>query len=238
MGLVIDIAQDIGVNRIIINGDLLDFYSVNMHGPKHPTVMESLESELFAGYEFLQDIRKRFPNVEIIYNFGNHENRLDRWILKNCRSLFNIVTVAKQLHLDSLDIDYREYNRRYQLEKTNLFIQHSPPSYSVNAAMTSLTKKLDISTIYGCTHRSQKVSLTGGSGSVHSTWCNGWLGSTTLSEEHREVFSYAKGHENWQQSFSIITVDEGVHFFVDQIDIKTIGEKRACVVNGFLYEKI
>lgn len=238
LGLVIDVAEDIGVSRIVINGDLVDFYSINAHGPKSPLVLESLESELFAAYEFLKDLRKRFPKIPIVYNMGNHEHRLTRFILKNCKAFHNIVSIEKQLFLENLNIEYREYNRKYQLEETNLFIQHSPPSYSVNAAMTSLKTKLDTSSIYGCTHRVQKACLTGDSGNVHSVWMNGWLGSTTLTEGHREVFSYAKGHNNWQQSFMIVTVDNGKEFFVDQIDIKPNGKKRSCVVEGSLYEKV
>lgn len=233
--LIISIAEDIGVDRIIINGDLADFYNISRYA-KNPDVQATLEDELFSVQEFLIDLRKRFPKIEIMYIFGNHEQRLNSYIADKCKPFWNIVRLPSQLNLELLKIDFIEYNRKYQLEKTNLFIQHSPPSYSENAAMTSLKRKSDTSFIYGCTHRIQHATKTGESGEIYSTWLNGWCGSTKLSSEHMEVFSYAKGHENWQAGFSVATVINGVDFFVDQYLIKESDKKVSCVVNGFLYE--
>ena len=83
--LVLDIAQDV-LNEddvICINGDLLDFYSVNMHGPKSPRVKESLETEFESGVDFISNLRKRFPKNRIIFKLGNHEHRLERFITRH-----------------------------------------------------------------------------------------------------------------------------------------------------------
>lgn len=225
-------AEDIQADRIVIAGDLLDFYNVNMHGPKHPDIATTLEDEIFAGQDFLIKLRKRFPDAEIVYLAGNHSFRLDRFILKNSKVFWNLLRLENMLDLEKLKIEYHEYNHCYQLENTNLYIQHSPPSYSVNGARVSLMKKMDANFIYGCTHRKDSAFITGFSGSVYSVYFNGWLGDAYSTKEHKQVFSYAKGHQNWQQGFSIVTVVDGKEHYVHQPDIRN----RSFIVGENYYE--
>ena len=230
-GLVLDVAKDIGVNHIVINGDLLDFYDINSHGAKHPEIRTKLEDELDWGRDFFQSLRQRFQSTKITFIYGNHENRLDRFIMNNAPSFWNLFNLKTYLNLENLNIEYLEYNDAYRIGSSNLFVQHSPPSYGVNGARTSLLKKIDSSHIWGCTHRSQHASISGHSGKTYHAWFNGWLGSTTESNEHKKVFSYAKGHENWQKCFSIVNlIDEEYH--VQQVQIVN----NRCVVDGSLYE--
>jgi len=231
--LVLDIAKDQGVTHIVINGDLLDFYNCNSHGPKSPHIQAILEDELQWGIDFFSDLRKKFPTEKIVYLYGNHEDRLERMIIRDCPSFWNLLTLDKQLQLKKHNIEWYRYNYEYAVEDTILRIQHSPPSYSKNLAMTCLEKKLDISAIYGCSHRIDHAVRTGGSGRIYEVWANGWLGSFSLSPEHNEVFRYAKGHQSWQQCFSLLTVIDGKEFVNKQIRILP-GYK--AVVNGYVYQ--
>lgn len=223
-------------DEVVINGDFLDAFNLNSHQPKDPEVVTSLEDEYDEGYRILKRIRKENPKKRIMYIFGNHEHRLDRFTVKNCPSFYNILTTEKMLRLEELDIKFIRYNDRYRIEKTSLYVQHSPPSYGENGARTSLMKHPNGSVIYGCTHRMQHSSITDINGKTHYVWFNGWLGSTDETEEHGRVFSYAKGHHNWQQCFCIIHVSNGKEFQVTQIPINKNGKKRWCVVNGDYYE--
>jgi len=229
VSLVLDILDDLKLDRLVINGDLLDFYNVNMHGPKHPDVITTLEDELYAGREFIKELRDRFPKLHIVYNAGNHETRVNRFILKNSKAFWNVLTVEKYLRLEENEIEWYPYNNKYQLEETSLFIQHSPSSYS--SPMANLKKKLDQSFIFGCTHRAGAQFLTGGSGEIYGVYFNGNLASVNETSQHKEVFSYAKGHTNWQQSFCIITVENEIDFHVIQYLIKD----HKVVVDGSLY---
>ena len=219
--------------RILINGDLLDFYNINSHEKsKHPDVFFTLEDELIAGREFLEKLRERFKDAEIVFIFGNHEDRLDRFIVNNAKAFYNILTLEKMLTLEALDIEFYYYNYCYQLENTNLYIQHSPPSYSVNGARVSLLKKLDGNFIYGCTHRKDFACTTGHSGEVYTVYFNGWLGDDTSTPAHERVFKYAKGHQTWQHAASVVTVLDGKEFFVDQLEIKN----NKLLLDGAIYE--
>lgn len=231
VGLVLDIFEDSGVSEIVLNGDVLDFYNLNSHGPKHPDVIETLEEEFYQGLKFIQDLRKRFPDIRIVFNAGNHEHRVDRFVTKNCKDFWNFLQVENMLQLKEHNIIYNPYNYAYQIKGTKLKIQHSPPSYSENIAMTCIKKKIGGSYIYGCCHRVQYAVKNIDSGGLTEVWANGWLGSTTLTPSHKEVFSYTKGHSDWQQAAGIVNVVGNGEFFYEQFIIK---DHKACV-NGYLY---
>jgi len=229
--LCLRIAEDIKINRLILNGDVLDMYGCNLHGPKHPNIATTLEDEMIAGREFFEKLRKRFPDIEIIYSLGNHEKRLDRFIIQNAKALWGLLTIQNFINFKKLDIKVHPYNEPLQIEKSNCWTQHSPRSYS--SAMANLKTKLDQTFIYGCTHREGDAHMTGGSGEVYSSYFNGWLGSATETEEHAEVFSYVKGHSNWQSSLILVTVINEVEFHVNKYSIR----RNKVVVDGSLFDE-
>jgi len=236
--LVLDSFEDIGVTRIVINGDLIDFININLHGPKHPDVVSTLEDEIYEARDFLEELRRRFPKAHIVFLYGNHEDRLDRFILKNAKQLFHICRLEVMLELERLKIEFYEYNHKYQLEKTNLFIQHSPPSYGVNGARTSLLTKLDENYIFACSHREQHSAVTGGSGVTYRCWFNGWLGSRTITREAEKIFSYTKGHTNWQHTAGVVYVINEKEFFYNQFSIQEIerDKRYRLLLEGAIYE--
>lgn len=204
--LMLDVASDVEVDEIVINGDLLDMYQASSYGPKNPFILETLETEIIAGREFLEKLRERFPEVKIHFLYGNHEARMEKMILEKLKAFFNMVKLESQLNLKALDITFQYYNEFYQLTP-GLRVQHSPPSYGVNGARTSLLTKLDMSYIWGCTHRVQYATLSGASGKVYEAWFNG-----CLIDFDSKVFEYTKGHSNWQKCFMIVDVINDLYF--------------------------
>jgi len=219
LALFLDVFSDIGIEHLIINGDLLDFFNLSQHGPKHPDVQAVLEDELGWGIEFLTNLRKKFPKTKITYLFGNHEDRLDRWTIRHCPAYWNIVKLESQLQLAVLDIEFFPYNTKYKVGDTSLNVMHSPPSYGKSGSMTSLETKLNESFIYGCTHRIQHSCKTGSNGEIVHSWFNGWLGNNWETIQHKRVFSFIKGHSNWQGGGSIAFVHPDNTFYVEQISI-------------------
>ena len=225
--LVLDAFEDIGVDRIVLNGDVLDFLNLSLHGPKNPDIQENLEYEIQSGVDFISNLRKRFPKEEIIFNAGNHESRLDRFIINKVPHFWNILKVEKILMLEQNNVIFHEYNSRIQLEETNLYFQHSPPSYS--SARAAYLKKLDQSSIYGCSHRCERYTTTGASGAVYETVFNGHL---VDAKKHHNVFSYMKGHEQWQQCVTLVAIKNKKQFHLEQSVIRDYALK----LGGNLYE--
>lgn len=230
--LVLFICKDIEVDEIWINGDFWDLYCLNFYSKKHPVVQESLDSELDAGFELLEQIREMFPDKRIVFISGNHEFRYDRWIVQNASAIYNRLSLTKEPRFQALNLEYYPYNTAVRVYNTDLKIQHSPPSYGVNGARTSLQKKVDCSYIWGCTHRVDMAVIKGDSGKTYKAYFNGWLGDKDSSEQNRQVFSYAKEHAKWQECFSIVYVAEDlINYSVHQVII----ENGSCFVEGTRY---
>lgn len=234
--LVLDVLEDLKIDRLIINGDFVDFYNVNSHVKnKHPEVYQTIEDEIESCVDHLNEIDKRFPNTEKVFLAGNHENRLERYVIEKCAGLFNYLDFKNLMNFKGRGWEYYPYQEVYRLEKTHLYVVHSPPSYSQNVARTSLLKRPDSSFIYGCCHRIDYACTTGVY-EVYEVFANGWLGSTKYSEEHKKVFSYTKNNENWQQCFSLVYIISNKIYNVDQIRVHAKGDKRWCFVHGNYYE--
>jgi len=225
LDLALDIIEDLGCSHIILNGDIADFYNINAHGPKHPEVKTFLDMEFIWLEDFLKSLIRRFKNTEVIWIFGNHEYRLDRYVVEHCPAFYNHLKLENLLDLDALGIKHIPYNERYQIGDS-LFVQHSPPSYGTNLAATSLAKKIDQDHIWNCAHRTDAAIRTGSSGKIYTTYTNGWFGSTGIINEmqrglpeNRRVFSFTKNHESWNCSFTLAAEYEGTHH-VQQVLIK------------------
>ena len=216
--LACEVARDQGATHILINGDFLDAYNLSAHGPKDPQVRKNLDDEFQAALDVLSWMRSFFGyGVEIIFSAGNHEHRLDRFIMKNCPAFYNHLTIEKMLQLDNFKITYNPYNQPYIITQ-KLKVQHSPPSYSQNAARTSLIKKMDVDHVFNCTHRTDTAVVTGASGTDYQVICNGWFGKLDIirknqSEmpENRRVYMFTKNHESWNCSATFAHVYRNKH---------------------------
>lgn len=238
------VMKDVGITHLILNGDVADFYNLNAHGPKDPQIKTKLDDEFDSLVEFLQFTRKFFGHsVKIIYIFGNHEHRLDRFVMANCPAFYNHLRLDKMLQLDSLGIDWIPYNQPYLVKGANLRIQHSPPSYSENLANTSLKKKIDVDHIFNCAHRLDFATRTGASGKDYTVISNGWFGSLEIIRknqnempENRRVYHFTKFHESWNTAFTLAYVYKHNHT-LNPIHIKQ-GEKGEyyCSTGANYYE--
>jgi hypothetical protein len=227
--LVLDIYQDLlGPNDyIVINGDLIDFYTINSYGNKSPLIQETLQSEIEWGYNFFTDLRKRFPTQKIVYIFGNHEDRLDR-LLINAPHFWNMFNLESMLGLEERSIEWIPYNDPWDVPTVNLRIRHSPPSYSVNGARTSLLKSLH-NYIYACSHRKDYACVTTDDDRILECWFNGWLGD--LNQFDKTIWKFMRGNKSWQHTAGLLNVYDG-SFWFDQMKF----ENYTTIFNGFRYE--
>lgn len=88
--------RDHGVDSVLIAGDGVDFYGVSFW-EKDPR-KRRFHEELSNLQEILRIIRKMFPNAEIIYQIGNHEERYFRYMKGKAPELLGL----KCLDFDNL----------------------------------------------------------------------------------------------------------------------------------------
>jgi len=67
------------VNTVILDGDILDFYNLSRFD-KHPS-KPKMQVELEQGRWFMKALRTAFPKARIYYKIGNHEDRLEKWLM-------------------------------------------------------------------------------------------------------------------------------------------------------------
>lgn len=72
-------------DTILLNGDIIDCYQLSnfQKDPKERKFNEELE-EL---HNFLSDLRENFPDVELIYKMGNHEERYERFLMTQAKDI-------------------------------------------------------------------------------------------------------------------------------------------------------
>jgi len=231
VNLALDFFEDIGIQRLVLNGDIFDFHNVSRHKKKDPLVQSTLEDEFAVGREFFDYIQKHFvkKGVEVVYMLGNHEVWLNDYIINNCPAFYNMVTIDKQVNLSNIEV--HPYNESYRLENSNVFIQHSPSSYSKTGPWPALNDKGDATFVWGCTHRIGRAAKGSSFNNLPDTdattnlyydgYFNGWLGSTTLSKEHWQVFNYTKKHtcKHWRHALTLISVHNKTEAQVTQYDL-------------------
>jgi len=81
---------------VLINGDLFDFYQISRFD-KNPT-LASVSSELLAGGQFLDHLRKRYPKAELYFKLGNHDERWASYIFKAAPLLADVPGILDHWH--------------------------------------------------------------------------------------------------------------------------------------------
>ncbi len=198
--LMIQVSKDIKPDMVIINGDLIDFYSISSFRKLKPDAIRFKE-ELRMSIVHLDLMRGLHPNARFIFNMGNHEDRLPNYLADNAQELMdlNCLDIAQLFEFARLDITLnRAVNREsYQRINNNLLIGHFAKvnKYSAYTAKALIEAK-GMSLIQGHTHRL---------GSHYRTWVK------------REVVGIESGclcsltpeylrDPDWQQGFCTVTL--------------------------------
>lgn len=108
------------VDTILLNGDIMDFPTISRFRSKltAPTVMQEVK---LAG-EFLSWLRRAFPSAKIIFKKGNHDERLENYIIDHAAKLDGLANLNDLLRLSEHGIIAAE---DLQLIKCgNLYLYH------------------------------------------------------------------------------------------------------------------
>lgn len=228
---MLNVARDQDIHTIVIKGDFADFYSVSRYS-KDPRIAAHLISEVDAVNARLDELDRLFPRAKKIYIEGNHENRLEKYIMEKCPALFGITEIKRMFKLAERPfwqfIPYGS-SQSYQLLGSKLNIRHVPGASSAKAAATKAIANIS----YGHIHRSELSYVTSMDGSQYVAYCAGWMGD----KRNNLVFDFVPSHHQWNLGFSLVWVDEDTKDFYVQI-VPIVGHDKdvSCVVNGKLYK--
>lgn len=193
LGICLEYLRDIRPHQIILNGDIIDFYAVSKY-MKDPMRLETLQSELDEASAFLALLRQDHPKAEIFFLPGNHERRLEKFLIERASPLLSL----RCLDLDDLlgisrnKVIFRETDIYVgKMRVTHGVMARAVPGSSVRGHFA----RTGTSTLIGHVHRFNKQQYRDHHG-THTLVENGCLCGLNPS--------YADQFTNWQQGFSVI----------------------------------
>lgn len=154
------------VNCILINGDLIDFANISRH--EKDWRMRSVSQEFEAVREFLIELRSHFPKCKIVYKFGNHDERWEKFLFLKAPEIFddNEFKLEVRLKLAELKIDVVKDMLPIKIGKLNVLHGHElQGGGGVNPARATFLKTID-NVIIGHCHRSSQHTEPTFSGEV------------------------------------------------------------------------
>ena len=200
-------------HKIIINGDVIDLWQLSSFD-KDPARINTIQDDLDKTKEYFLSLRDDFPKTEMVYLYGNHEERMRKYLWRNASQIAGLRTFNLDYQLGLEEIKFkRVYEESTAVHREGeLLITHGT-IVSQESGMTArrMLRKYGMSVIHGHTHRLGSVYETKMGGSK-GAWENGCLCRLNLSDE------WGYPSPNWQQGFSIVYMSEK-RFQVDQVFI-------------------
>ena len=112
---------------LLINGDLLDFHTLSRF-VKDPAARKFPEERAIAK-QFLARLRELFPKARIVFKEGNHDERLQHFVMERAPELYDetIFGLDSLLGLEALGIEHVKEKREILLGKLYVLHGHELP---------------------------------------------------------------------------------------------------------------
>jgi len=209
----LSIAKKNEVNCLYLNGDVCDTYSLSRH-EKTPGKL-SLKAEIELTKQFFGYLRQEFPKIDIVFKSGNHEDRLERFILSKCPELVEIFGWTMFELSEAKNFGFIEVGTSQVSTFGKLTIAHGHEGLyfggGVTPARNTRMKSGNIDIVIGHVHRISTDIFRGLDGKVTRAYSTGCL--CKLNPD------YVKGGANWQHGMAIVERD-GFDYFLQNIEIR------------------
>lgn len=206
------VIEDLQPDKIILMGDCIDFYAISSFSREPKRVLQ-LQNEIDTTKEILGMIDS-LSNAEIVYLMGNHEDRLQRYLMAH-PEIYNLDNLKLEylLGLDKLNIKIKAEVKEGDLIYTHGKYVSKHSAYSVKRELES--RAYQISVLMGHTHRQGMFSITGYKNTV-----DGYEIGCLCEDQEYAI------NPNWQRGFAVVT--DG---FVELVKIR----KRKTIFRGKQY---
>jgi predicted phosphodiesterase len=200
--LMLEYAQKLNIDSILINGDFMDFHGLSkfQHDPRKRTFKQEIE----AGNQMLDVLQRAFPSVKIFYKLGNHDERYENFLMNKAPELLDldVFRFENNFNLLARGIELVRDQRIIYFGKLPVLHGHEVgmKSISVNPART-LFLKTNHSSICSHLHRTSQHSDPRLDGHIVSCWSTGHL-----CEEHPQ---YARNNK-WNLGFAFVEYDKEI----------------------------
>lgn len=208
--------RDLGVDALLLNGDICDFYAVS-RWQKDPS-QRDFKGELEACRDFLGYIRSTFPDIPIVLKCGNHEERWTHWLWQHAPEISDdpMMSLTAWLKLVDHDITLVEDQRPVMLGKLPVMHGHELPrglAAPVNVARGAFLRTLS-TCLVGHSHRTSNHTESDMWHDETACWSAGCL--CDLTPEYARI-------NRWNWGFAVATVHEDDTFDVENLRITLSG---------------
>jgi predicted phosphodiesterase len=213
--LAFEYGEEYKPDLILLNGDLFDFYQLSKF-KKDPTV-SSLKSEIEAGKKFFDRLRNHFPDVRIVFRYGNHDRRFDDHLMACAPLIWEALPSLKDCwHPDAGIIEHRieVIREQCQIMLGKLLVLHGDElprgmQSPVNAARGVFIKTF-VPVYVGHFHQESKQPAKLPNGKRIMSWSSGCL--CGLSPAYLPI-------NQWSTGFGTVTVEPNGKYRVTQLSI-------------------
>lgn len=175
--LALDYGKEKKVDTIVLNGDILDFYQLSRF-EKDPR-KRSLAYELDACKSFLKTLRELFPLAMIIYKCGNHEVRLQKYLMIKAPELLGVQEFELQYLLKFKEFGVTWVDDKVVMKLKRLNIIHGHEFNVGFIAPVNIARglflKANACAIQGHNHATSENTVTTLDGDMITTWSTGCL---------------------------------------------------------------
>jgi len=156
--LALDYGKEKKVDCIILNGDVMDQANISRH--ERDWRARSIAEEFEAVRVFFNSLRQHFPNTKIIYKYGNHDERWEKYLYAKAPEIFDVndFQLDVLLRLGELKIEVVKDKRPIILGNLTVLHGHELMGMGgVNPARATFTKTFE-DTLVGHYHRTSSHS--------------------------------------------------------------------------------
>lgn len=194
------------VDTVILGGDALDFHSVSRYD--HDGSKLTYQQEIEYARQFMAYLREQFPKARIVFKEGNHEERLNKYILARAPALFGLenCTLASLIGLSAVGAELVTDQRVIHLGKLRVIHGHEYGG-GVNAPVNAarwLMLRAKRSAVMGHLHQTSVQPDTDIDGELRIAWSVGCL--CGLNPKYRRLSS------RWNHGFATVEMSKGGEF--------------------------
>ena len=190
--------EDFKPDTVIINGDLLDCWALSKFD-KNPKEGRKFKEEVDMGESFFQELRLTLPKAHLVYIFGNHEYRLQKYIVQQAPELiwFEGLSLQDLMHLHKYDVEVVNSGLKESFyQYGDLFVGHyNKVSKHGGYTVKNLIDDYGVSLLQAHTHR---FGLH-----IRKTLDNRWIGGYENGCMCNLSPSYMLS-PNWCHGFSVV----------------------------------
>ena len=213
--VAIKYGYDKGMRGIFLGGDIIDFYGISRY--QRLPHLRHVKSDIEATRQFLTNLRNKFPELEIYYKMGNHEERWTNYLIDKAPEIFDMDSVQLDdiLHLTKLRIRQIDSLQISEFGRLNILHGHEIIGGGVHVARNFRIKASD-NILFGNFHRTKEDLTKTIKDKIMGAWTVGCL--CGLSPDYMPI-------NDWNLGFAFITRENDGNFSVENKKI----------INGYIH---